>query len=269
MGTDNGLGGYMSEFKSVRSYSQFAYSVSSRWRYVRDEDQEAFLNALMASSKSRIEIIPSASLVFRAQLGCDWPETAADEEADSGPRPYAIARMLPLKDRAPEGRANPRGIPVLYAATREETAAAEVRPWIGAYVSVAQLRTRRDVRVINCTSDEPGLKVYLTEPDPEERERAVWRDIDRAFARPVERNEHSAEYAPTQLIAEVFRKQGLDGIGYRSSLGLGHNLALFDLEVADLLNCTVLYVNSLRFDMRETTNRYYVSKHYPELGRDA
>jgi hypothetical protein len=177
--------------------------------------------------------------------------------------------MLPLKGRAVEGRANPRGIPVLYAATKEDTAAAEVRPWIGAYVSVAQLRTRRDLQMVNCTSDETGLKIYLTEPDAEERERAVWRDIDLAFGRPVKRNEHSAEYAPTQLIAEVFRKQGFDGIGYRSSLGPGHNLALFDLDVVDLLNCTVFSVDGLRFEMREATNRYYVSKHYPSLGRDA
>jgi RES domain-containing protein len=177
--------------------------------------------------------------------------------------------MKPRPDRASDGRVNPRGIPCLYTATHAETAAAEVRPWIGTYVSVAQMRILHDLTVVNCTSDDQRNMIYFAEPSAPEREISVWRDIDRAFARPVERDEHSAEYAPTQVIAEMFRQHGFDGIAYRSSLGKGHNIALFDLDAAEVLNCTVHQVRGIRLDVPEVANRYYVSKHYPQLGVDS
>jgi hypothetical protein len=256
----------MATFPSVFSYSRFAQAVRRRWRFSRDSEQVDFLATLLATSATRREVLPAGSLVFRAQLGCDWPANDEEEAEDPGPRPFRPARMKPLRDRASEGRVNPRGIPCLYTATHAETAAAEVRPWIGAYVSVAQMKILRDLTVVNCTSDDQRSMIYLVEPSPEEREIAVWREIDRAFARPVERDEYSAEYAPTQVIAELFREQGLDGIAYRSSLGEGHNIALFDLDAAVVINFTLHEVRGIRFDVPEAGNRRYVSEHYPQLG---
>ena len=122
----------MATFSSYRSYSRFAHAVRRSWRFSRDPEQADFLAAVLATSASRREVLPAGSLVFRAQLGCNWPETDEDEAEDPGPRPFPPKRMMPLKDRASEGRVNPRGIPCLYTATHAETAAAEVRPWIGA-----------------------------------------------------------------------------------------------------------------------------------------
>ena len=248
----------MAEFPSVESYFQFASSVQSQWRFTRDEAQSAFLAAVLATSIKKREVLPAGSILYRAQLGCEWPTTEEEEDGEAGPRGFPPERMKPLRNRASEGRVNPRGIPCLYTATRAETAAAEVRPWMGAYISVAQLKTRRALTVVNCTSDDQRPIIHFAEPEPAEREIAVWRDIDRAFAQPVQRDEHSAEYAPTQVIAEAFRKQGMDGVGYRSSLGLGHNIALFDLDAADVINCTVHWVRGIRLDLPEVANRYFV-----------
>ncbi|MBZ5727326.1 MAG: RES family NAD+ phosphorylase [Acidobacteriia bacterium] len=154
---------------------------------------------------------------------------------------FCATRMKPpvdwlIEGRAPEGRINPKGIPFLYAATETKIAIAEVRPSRGMLVSVAQLRTSRDIRVINCTNDEEEIRniIYFKEPEGEERTRAVWRDIDRAFSEPVTASDDRAGYAATQLIAELFRKNGFDGIAYRSACGRGHNIALFDLHAADV-----------------------------------
>jgi hypothetical protein len=239
--------------------------VRREWRFTRDTEQAAFLDAVLATSISRREVLPAGSLVFRAQLGCEWPSTGYEEAEDPGPRPFPPARMKPLRDRASDGRVNPRGIPCLYTATHAETAAAEIRPWIGAYVSVAQMRIVRDVTVVNCTSDDQRTMVYLSEPSVAEREAAVWRDIDRAFAQPVDRDDLLAEYIPTQVIAEMFRGQGLDGVAYRSSLGAGHNIALFDVDAADVINYTVHEVREIQLDVPEVTNRRYVRAHYPQL----
>ena len=255
----------MADFPSAKSYFEFASSVRWQWRFTRDSVQTAFLDAVLASSVQKRVTLPAGTLLYRAQLGCEWPTNEEEESDDAGPQGFSPERMKPMKSRASEGRVNPQGMPCLYAATIAETAAAEVRPWIGAYISVAQLRTRRALTVVNCTSADQQHVIYFEEPEAPEREVAVWRDIDRAFAEPVERDEHSAAYVPTQVIAEAFREQGMDGIGYRSSLGAGLNIALFDLDVADVINCTVHYARSIHFDLPEVANPYFVAKHYPAM----
>src|SRR5262252_4924229 len=49
----------------------------------------------------------------------------------------------------------------------------------------------------------------------------------------------------TQIIAELFKRHGFDGVAYKSSLGPGHNIAFFDLDAADLINCFLFEVKSV------------------------
>ena len=247
----------MAGFASYLSYQQFAESVRTRWRYVSDPKQSTFLEALLATSVARQEVITCSSKLWRAQLGHAW-YPADDSSEEEQPAPLGVERMKPLRDRAREGRANPKGIPYLYLATHRETAMAEVRPWIGSHVSVAQLVLKRDIRVVNCVTDDCRIMVYSREPEPEERKRAVWRDIDRAFSQPVTSGDDTADYAPTQIIAEFLRANGLDGVGYGSSLGAGHNVVLFDMEAAAVVNCELLEIRGLKFDSSSAANPYSV-----------
>jgi hypothetical protein len=118
---------------------------------------------------------------------------------------------------------------------------------------------------MNCTTDDRRTLIYFEEPEPAERERAVWRDIDRAFSEPVSRTDDVADYAPTQMLAEIFRQQGLDGVGYRSAMGPGRNIALFDLESADVLNCSLVRIDQIGLTFSEIANPYFVSQHYSAL----
>jgi hypothetical protein len=251
----------MPEFASYRSYLQFAESVGTRWRYLGDPEQGAFLEVLLATSLVRQEVIPSGSILWRAQLGHDWyPENRLSGEiAEEQMAPLDIKRMKPLRDRAREGRANPKGIPYLYLASHEDTAMAEVRPWVGSLVSIAQFVLKRDVRVLNCVTDDRRIMLYSREPEPEERERAVWRDIDRAFSRPITSSDDAADYAPTQVIAEFFRAKGLDGIAYGSSFGPGHNVGLFDMEAAGLVYCELRVIRGVKLDSSIAANPYSAS----------
>jgi RES domain-containing protein len=158
--------------------------------------------------------------------------------------------MKPLTDRAREGRANSKGIPVIYLANDESTAVAEIRPWVGAYVSIGSFRIVRSLRIVNFDAGDAGRKLYLQEPSAPERERAVWADIDRAFATPINPSDDVADYAPTQIVAELFRTRGLDGIAYRSSLSTGHNLALFDVDSVELESCQLVDVERVEFKIR-------------------
>ena len=43
-------------------------------------------------------------------------------------------------------------------------------------------------------------------------------------------------------------------------MGVGYNYILFDLEVADLINCTVMETKSIQYEFSECANRYYIQK---------
>jgi len=108
---------------------------------------------------------------------------------------------------------------------------------------------------------------YFREPSPKERERHVWEDIDRAFARPFARSDRSGDYAPTQIIAELFKANGFDGVAYRSRLGPGHNIALFDVNAAELYSCRPFEVTTsfhagvegLCFRFKQAGNAYWMA----------
>jgi hypothetical protein len=131
-------------------------------------------------------------------------------------------------------------------------------------VSIAQFALNHDVRVVNCVTDDHRIMMYFGEPEPEERERAVWKDIDRAFSQPATSGDDTADYAPTQVIAEFFRENGLDGVAYGSSLGEGHNVALFDAEAAGLVNCGLLEIRGVKLDLSPLGNPYFVTEASPE-----
>ena len=247
----------MAEFNSWLSYYQFAQAVKSQRRYMRDSETEHFLQTVLTTSFNRQEVAPSGTHFFRAQLGCEIRREGPEEIYPYFP--FCPERMIPLCDRAREGRANPKGIPYLYLAVEKDTAIAEVRPWVGSFVSIAQFALKREIRVVNCvTGQRESLLRYDDEPPPDERERFVWQHIDRALSRPLTTEDDSADYAPTQVIAEFFRENELDGIAYGSSLGPGHNVALFDIDVASVVNCGVVQIKRMKFEYSAASNTYSV-----------
>lgn len=234
------------EFITYKAFTIFAGEVLRARRFIRTSEQESFLESVMASSGSRSEELPASTPFWRARLGCEYlPYQQDGEYICDEPCPYEQSKMKPRFGQATEGRANPKGISYLYGASHRDTAVAEVRPWVGGYVSVGVFQLNRNLRLVNTTSDDTRRRLYSSEPSPEERERVVWNDIDRAFARPVQPSDDVALYATTQILAEVFRANGYDGVAYRSSLGIGHNLVLFDPEVADLTHAEVVEVKSM------------------------
>jgi len=251
----------MENFKSYQSYQHFARSVTTQRRYVRNAEQNDFLHTVLATSVGRQEVIAASATLWRAQVGSHWyPVVEGEDPEEAQPSPLPEERMTPLVDRAREGRANPKGIPYLYLATHQETAVAEVRPWIGSHVSIAAFALEREVRVVNAVPDDHRMMVYNHEPEPEERERAVWQDIDRAFSRPVTSGDDTADYAPTQVLAEFFRESGLHGVAYGSSLGPGHNLVLFDICAATLRKCDLVEICGVKFDFSIAANPYFMRR---------
>lgn len=256
------------EFASWDRFSWFSREIQFGRRYVWGAEIAAFLETVRATIHDRDVTLRKGTILYRAQLGIDWVEF--DEQAGEEPSGYGAERMKPRTRRAMEGRANPAGLPVLYLGTTDRTAISEVRPWIGATVSVAQFRLRRPLRTLDLSKGHgqssfsgAGFRHILGGPPPtaEEKEKAVWIDIDNAFSRPVTRSDDTAEYAPTQILAELFRDAGYDAIAYKSQFGeKGFNIAVFDVAGADAINCAPYEVTAIDVNYREIGNRWYSTK---------
>ena len=263
-----------SEFASWRSYQNFARAVRRERRYVWEQEVTAFLDTVLATIRERDRTISEGSILYRAQHGIVYRE----DEDGVDILAYGGERMKPLSDRAKEGRANPAGIAMLYLGSSEQTAISEVRPWTGSELSVAQFRISRDVKVIDLslghgqTSFQHLFFSELLAEKPvsrEKKEEAVWIDIDNAFSRPVTRSDDTADYVPTQILAELFRDNGYDGLVYRSQFGeTGYNIGLFDVGDADIINAAPYQVTDIDVKFEEIGNRWFSKKRYARSGSD-
>ena len=253
----------MNEFKSWNSYRNFANRVRRKTRYIRTLEDDDFLREVLRTSQNRIQDLPADTGLWRAQLGHDWRPLCQDGQyIDDLPTAYPPERMKPLPGRATEGRANPKGIPVLYLSTRRKTAMSEVRPWLGSLVSCAHFRTTRTLKIVDFSvHHRSGFVLYFSEPDASKREEAVWRQIDRAFSEPTTAADDTADYVPTHVIAELFKNEGCDGIAYKSAFGKkGYNIVLFDPADAELTSCTLYKAKSLNFRFEQSDNPYWLEQ---------
>ncbi len=260
----------MAGFKTAQDFREFANGVRRERRFFHTDAVAAFLAAVIETGKDREAPLKAGVTLWRAQIGYrnwlrnydkghEWPEEA----------PFDPERMKPVIRNPPEGRVNPRGIPYLYLSTNCDTAISEVRPWSGALISVGRFKILRDLRIADFTRHEGQLgsfdvlmKVQISRLEnltPEEVEQAVWADIDTAFSRPVGPEDEWIDYVPTQVIAELFRHNGFDGIAYRSALSeKGYNVALFDLNAADLTVCHLFEIRGIKYEYEERTNPWFL-----------
>ena len=228
-------------FQSWNSYLSFKGKIEHEERYFYSKDVQEFLDELIISARERIVSIPKGQCYWRAQLGSELMplDDGNGQIIDYEPIPYSEDRMKPLPEKTSEGRVNPKGIPYLYLSTDKKTAISEIRPWIGKEVTVAEFETCLEMKLIDCscfdidimnmTARDHDLLWKLKTPEPEEATRTVWRWIDMAFSKPVDRDDSTADYVPTQIIAELFRKNCFDGIMYNSLFNGGKNIALYDI----------------------------------------
>lgn len=245
---------------SWSDFLSFRQKRTQEKRYLHDDETQAFFDAILATAKERIRIIPKGQKFWRAQRGSarDADGTIIDYNAV----PYSSKRMKPLADKASEGRINSKGIPCLYLATDEKTAISEIRPWVGSYVTVAQFETLGELKVIDCSCgkiDPMNVSVAdmdklfkLNPPTPKEAIKTMWRWIDKAFSEPVGHDDKIADYVPTQIIAELLKTNGFDGIQYKSLFNNGKNLALYDINSARQINDRkVIQVTSINVGFKQ------------------
>ena len=250
----------MAHFKTSIDYHFFADEVKTERRFFQGNEAKAFLDTLASHSKRRECVLPAGTPFFRARTGSKGGSRTDHERVDRKPLPRKKVMPRPRLN-AQERRMNPRGITYLYVASNPETAISEVRPSVGAFVTVAQVKASKDLTVVcfrkGSPLDETGalLNVYrssLPGADEEAIQRRidqdVWDAIDTAFSEPVGPDDEHLNYVPTQIVAERLLSEGYDGVTYKSSQNTdGYNLALFDLCSAKFVSSQLFHVDSVEY----------------------
>jgi RES domain-containing protein len=251
-------------FSTSEDYEYFASYIRGESRYVLDPRQHEFLEAVVETSRKRTTTLLQGQVLWRAAQGYVAEEGVHPHDVFflESIKPHAIERMKPRRDRAYEGRVNPKGVPCLYTATSAETAMMETRPWAGSVLTVSQLVLLKPVTVVDCTLP---ATFDLDIETQEQLESNSWYVLNEAFSLPVFQAEDVADYAPTQYIADAFRVAGYGGIMYTSQVGDGKNIALFDVHAAEIASRQLRRAKKLSFIFAGVGAVFYEERYREQL----
>lgn len=195
-----------------------------------DSFEKETLSAISKYCQMIEEQIPEGTEFFRARIGItnrrlvqlDNGIIEAHYEGHSG------AEMGPPHPPiASAGRLNRAGVSFLYIATDECTAVSEIRPHPGHKVSVARATSSATIKVARLT----GLD-FFDYYESEELLNFYWlmQTLDKLFSMPITPEERQTKYIVSQVFSDAFRLIGFEGIRYRSGVGTGENLVVFDCD---------------------------------------
>ncbi len=170
--------------------------------------------------------------------------------------------LAPPSNKTSEGRLNPKNISYLYTAQDKDTAMYEVKPVIGQSISIAELKTKKDLMLLDLTKDE-YVESFKLEDGIEFSSPTVIQAIAEQFQNPNYNDE--LKYIPTQYITEYVKEHlKLDGIKFKSSLRKdGINVVLFDTNCCDVINSKIHIADNINItfrklddDLREILSEY-------------
>jgi hypothetical protein len=196
-------------FGAPDDWFSFVDYVSHTSRFFLTDYWRKFLDILIDTAKTRRFVLRPGAILFRARIGIRWDE---DENGIEDYGPISPKNMgAPPRHLATEGRLNSEGIPILYLANDRETAIAEVRPWIGAEVSLGRFRIGKRLVIADASRDQPvffpdligDLLLGYQQRDSStyshaEKEEIAWGDINSAISKPISSHETHLTYLPTQ-----------------------------------------------------------------------
>lgn len=208
-------------------------ALSEKNYFLVEDEYETILRPVMPYISSTVN---SGSRWHRARMGAK--QRAADFN-DVGAAPTYFYE--PHKDKeigsppvgvATAGRVNRPGVSYLYLASDTSTAAAEIRPHPGELVSVGSFEVTKDLRIVDLRSHDL-TKLWRNDSELEMLELVI--AMERVFATAAPPSNRSA-YTLTQFLGEIFRRLEFDGVLFRSTVGDGDNLVIFNPANAAWIN---------------------------------
>ena len=229
--------------------------VSLQNRYFLQPDSEEYLKNIVDFGSRFIETLSPANSLFRARLHDPMNRDSHVPHLgyEYSPEMHSRDEMgAPPSHKATGGRLNPPGLPFLYCASDKDTAIAEMRPWKGAYLTVANVAVIKELKVVDLRCRDPEPIESKNENSLEEKWWVFMQyTVCRNFAIPYHPSDNLA-YIPTQLMACAFKARGYDGILYTSAMNLrGYNIALFDPKVASIESVERVTIDDVTYITRQ------------------
>lgn len=204
---------------TIEKWASFRDEIMSKNRFfVNHEIDLARLKELF-ETYLQTDSSPFGDKFFRARV-----------QNDDKTIPLSKMGKPPVKE-VKNGRANPVGIPYLYAATTPETAIAETRPHPGDKLCVARFVVSSPLRLLNLLHPRTTISPFEIEERalPELRyDLSFLCHLENELSKPILPRVADLEYLPTQYLCEFIKNCGYDGVLFKSSISTGANLALFD-----------------------------------------
>lgn len=240
-------------------FSRFREELRNNRRYFRTEWSSDYLEAIKHTCKDRIITIAKDTDLWRSRQGGSEMPISPD---DTTIVEYSCNEMTaPPPNLSQASRIGVKGIPVLYLSSDKDTAMSEVRPCKGQRVSLAKVCLTKDLTIIDCHQN--GFDGSVGDLDKlfpigrlmrgesitdSEQEEIAWAWIDFAFSQPVSQLDDAIGYTPTQVIAELFKTEGYDGVKYKSSMASGYNIAIFNINLAEIVDTMLYHTNDIHYE---------------------
>lgn len=248
------------------------YLSLSPWRYVRSirdsliNDNRFFVDEQFiklifwyaygdVTRQFAIKKIPQGAILFRARIFDKNLDLENNRGVNSAFRGYDKENSFvpPNPALVGEGRANPANIVYLYTASDEYTAIAEVNPNLGEDVSVAKIKVKEDLFLLNLA------KFGNIFEEMEEEEmcwlRAFISEVGSIFQTPY-RNKY--DYLFCQYISELAKNMKLDGITFCSSKlwadmfdDSGINFTIFNYDKCEAISSKLVMITNIGIDYQE------------------
>lgn len=206
--------------------------------------EELNLHELFEEELARTESeLTQDTAIYRARIGFV-------DDRQQGAKPFKGQDIgAPPFDKAKAARSNAEGEVVLYVADQEDTAIAEVRPWRGLLVSVAEIRALRKLRLVDLSKFPPLVNPFTDEyPQYESELVELLVAFGMELSRPLRQTDDVRDYLPCQKLVRRIRESGkYDGMRYPSAMNPGGtNVVIFDPKLVSVGPSKLVQVSDVR-----------------------
>lgn len=189
-------------FKAYNAYNEFVKKIKHENRFFIEEKFKSIFDEIIIECK---DIVPKNKMLYRARIH-DFKDRKGKVE------PYESKDIgMPPKDKAVNGRVNPKGINYLYLSDDKDTIISEVHPREDNYITIGSFLAQKDLEVIKITSKMPqciGKKTFIN---------SFISELKADFMRALNDNISDMEYFSLQCFAEYCKDKGYSGIIYPSN----------------------------------------------------
>ncbi|MDA8162594.1 MAG: RES family NAD+ phosphorylase [Desulfobacteraceae bacterium] len=221
------------DFLNSLRFQELIEVIKHKSRFIIQEPYKSFVDLIIQLIQQQfISTISVDTILYRARINRINFSNGDDEN-----NPFAPEEMGPPPEYLTKsGRINPEGIPYLYCAGELDTAAAELRPWKGAKITIGEVKMKQAITIADLTLECRDKNQYL-----------LFDEFSNIFSMQWP-PELKLNYIVTQYFAEHFKSIGLRGIKYKSEFNIGgNNYSLFFTDDYEIFRTYVVEASDISY----------------------